>query len=142
MTHWFRVSIEAMSFCDLTRTDLGNKGQAVLKVIEIPALWEGTDKSLCLVRALSVYLKQKADGTFARGYREAVHLHEEGSYMGDVKKSTISFWVRNTILSAYQFALKVIRTPHRVRANNVQSMATSWAFMHNVALEDVMDVRT
>ena len=33
----------------VSKPDLGNKGQAVLKVIEIPALWEGSDKLLCSV---------------------------------------------------------------------------------------------
>ena len=123
----------------ISKTELGNKGLAVLRPIVIPALKQSVDKrmkedlTLCPVRALKFYIRKTED---LRANRDKLFISMKKGHIGDIKKNTVSFWIRKMITKAYE--LQELELLGRVRAHDVRGMASSWAFLRNISLEEIL----
>ena len=124
----------------VSKTELRSKGGTALKEIVIPAL-RGVgndlplDKKLCPVRALKYYLSR------TKGMRQDKKLFfipiKKGK-QGDIKKNTISSWVKRLLQIIYQnpdahAARLTGRTTHRIR-----ELASSYALRGQCDLERIM----
>jgi integrase len=127
----------------VSKTQLANKGSAVLNVVTIKALTKDLgsdmveDRSLCAVRALRHYLK--ATETLRQG-RTALFLpFKKGCTEKLLHVNTLSGWIKKTILYAYDSSSKDDLQVTGVKAHSVRALAASWAFHTNVSMEDIMN---
>ena len=127
----------------VAKTELGNKGAAVIKPITVPKkkkiLQEDMqeDRSLCPVRAIKYYLKMTKEN---RGTRRKLFLAYKAGWNTDkeIHPNTISSWIKKVILMAYEATSEEDRKLMKVTAHQVRGMAASWALQRNVAVEDIM----
>ena len=125
----------------VSKTELANKGAAVLKPIVLHSLGEtlgpemDEDLSLCPVRALRMYLDRTAE---FRGQQKKLFISFKKGYQKEICKNTISFWIKKTILLAYNQASGDTLRLFGVKAHDVRAMAASWAFTRNIALENIL----
>ena len=93
------------------------------------------DRSLCPVRALRAYRKRTES---FRSKRRRLLLSWNENYKDDIRRSTISRWLRQVISAAYARPRSEIAVfsprPHEIRA-----WASSLAFANNVSLSSLMD---
>jgi integrase len=126
----------------ISKTELAGKQQHVLKPITIHALKfasghvKDRDRTLCPVRALKLYLRKSAE---FRDGKQKLFVSFKPWHKEDICKNTISFWIRKAIYSAYDCASDTTKKIHGVKAHDVRSLASSWAFLQNISLEEVMD---
>ena len=126
----------------VSKTDLAGQQQRVLKPIVISAIRfaEGhvkdRDRTLCPVRALKIYLRKTCD---LREGKEKLFIAFKKGHKTDIVKNTISFWIRKTIAAAYNESPEELKKRFRIRAHDVRALASSWAFLRNISLDDVMD---
>ena len=113
----------------------------ILQPIVIPALGPTLsgdlkeDKLLCPVRALRYYL----DRTKAiRGDRELLFISHWPGHKSDIKRTTISSWLVQTIRICLQSCSDETAKHCNVRAHDIRALAASWAFKSGVALEDIV----
>lgn len=106
--------------------------------VVIPALPLGDDSSimtLCPVRVLKVYLRRVA--LFRRG-RRRLFISFRPSFKGEVRASTISRWLVQTIRVAYTLSRVREPFPDNVTAHEVRALSTSWAWLNHVPLDRVL----
>ena len=125
----------------VAKTELNNKGSAMLKLVQIKALTkelpeeEIGDRALCPVRALRYYIKQTED---IRGDRKKLFIAYKKGYKEEIHMNTISSWIKKTILLAYENAGTEDHQITGVKAHQVRSLAASWALHTNGSLADIM----
>ena len=126
----------------VAKTELGNKGPKVLNSLTINALSTivgrdmPEDLTLCPVRALKIYL-QKTD-VVRKPEQKKLFISYRKNFKKDVAKNTISGWLRKLILLAYEKASPETKRLFKVKAHDVRSMASSWAFLHNASMDNIM----
>lgn len=126
----------------VSKTELAGRGQFALKPIVIQAikLAEGhdkeTDRKLCPVRALKLYLRATTD---LREGKEKLFVSFKKGHNQDICKNTVSFWLRKAIFCAYEESSVSLKRTFKVKAHDIRGLAASWAFLRNVALDEVMD---
>ena len=101
---------------------------------QILASKEVEDLSLCPVRALKQYIKISAS---RRGNRQRLFLPLSKTIKNDVTRNTVSFWLRSTILRAYDKA----GLPHP-RAHNpheIRALASTMALHSNKSVTAIME---
>ena len=139
--NWSRITLRPDP-AFISKTDLAGQQQRVLKPIIIEAIRfaEGhvkdRDRTLCPVRALKIYLRRTSD---LREGKDKLFIAFKKGHKGDIVKNTVSFWIRKTIYSAYNEAPEVLKKKFRIRAHDVRALASSWAFLQNISLDNVMD---
>ncbi|MES9882153.1 MAG: hypothetical protein ABW185_14870 [Sedimenticola sp.] len=106
--------------------------------IIVPALPRGsrspiTDRYLCPVRAIKIYLKRtkKLRQNRLRFFIPTLSTR-------DVSKATISRWICRAITTAYAGLSSIPRSRFGTRAHEVRAVATSWAFRSGVPLSRIM----
>ena len=89
----------------ITKNQLASEGPLAIQPVVIPALKPTLDpslvqdKSLCPVRALRYYLDKTKD--LGKGKKLLFVAIKEG-YSKDISKATISSWIKQSIILAYQ----------------------------------------
>ncbi len=92
-----------------------------------------TDRYLCPVRAIKIYLKRtkKLRQNRLRFFIPTLSTR-------DVSKATISRWICRAITTAYAGLSSIPRSRFGTRAHEVRAVATSWAFRSGVPLSRIM----
>ena len=93
------------------------------------------DKSLCPVRALRYYLDRTKD--LRRG-KDLVFVSFKKSFQKDILPSTISSWIKQTVLLCYQLSDEDAQNLHQIRANDVRAFVASKAFQGGVSLDQIL----
>ena len=128
--NWSQVSLyPSPSF--LSKNQLARDGPSSVALVVIPALASSLDrslkedKSLCPVRALRYYLDRTKDLVFV-SFRKSFQ---------DIVPSTISSWIKQTVILCYQLSDEEAQNLHQVTAHNVRAFAASKAFQGGVSLD-------
>ena len=125
---WKEVTISP-SPAFLAKNQLASDGPDLLKPVVIPALKPflssdlTEDMTLCPVRALRYYLDRTKD--LRKGKNLLLISFKEG-FDKDIMRSTISSWIKQTVLLAYQSSNSDSQDLH-VKAHDVKSMSASLA---------------
>ena len=115
---------------------------AAIKPVVIPALKPQLDRSLaqdrsfCPVRALKYYLDRTKD---LRKNENLLFVAIKESFTRDISRATISSWLKQTILLAYESSDSEPQLLHQVKAHDVRSMATSLAFRGGICLNEILE---
>ena len=91
------------------------------------------NRMLCPVRAVKIYLNKTKS---LRKHRKRLFISTQGDQ--DLAKSTLSRWVRYAIRHAYS---SISKNPNRLfkpRAHELRALSTSWAYMNNIPLEQIL----
>jgi integrase len=139
--NWTQVSIKAhLDF--VAKTELVAKRVNVMKPVNIKAIstiLDSTlteDLTLCPVRALRIYL-QRTDPF--RTNQVKLFVSFKPGFHRDIAVNTISGWLKQTILQAYETSSGSTRQLFGVKAHQVRSLAASWAFLRNASLDSILE---
>ena len=111
---WSKVSLSP-SPCFLSKNQLAREGPESVAPVVIPALAPTLDsslkedRSLCPVRALRYYLDKTKD---LRDKKELVFVSFKKNFNKDISPSTISSWIKQTVLLCYQLSDQESLTLH------------------------------
>ena len=139
-TGWKEVTVSPSSVF-LAKNQLASDGPSIVQPVVIPALKPSLDQSLtedmtlCPVRSLRYYIDKTKD------LREGKHLlfiSFKSGFSGDIQRSTISSWIKQTVMLAYQGSDLETQSLSRVKAHDVRSMAASLAFKGGVSLDQIL----
>ena len=137
---WSQVSLSP-SPCFLSQNQLAQEGPGSIAPVIIPALAPTLDsslkedRSLCPVRALHYYLDKTKD---LRNQKELLFVSFKKNFNKDISPSTISSWIKQTILLCYQLSDQESLTLYQVKAHNVRAFAAYKAFQGEVSLEKIL----
>ena len=138
--NWSQVSLyPSPSF--LSKNQLARDGPASVAPLVIPALAPSLDKSLtedkslCPVRASRYYLDRTKD---LRKGKDLVFVSFRKTFQKDIVPSTISFWIKQTVLLCYQLSDEETQNLHQVRAHDVRAFVASKAFQGGISLDKIL----
>ena len=120
---------------------MASEGPLAIQPVVIPALKPTLDpslvqdRSLCPVRSFRYYLDKTKD--LRKGKKLLFVAIKEG-YSKDISKATISSWIKQSIILAYQKSDQEVQTVSQVKAHEVRALAASLAFKGGVALDGIM----
>ena len=138
--NWSQVTL-APSTAFLAKNQLASDGPAAIKPVVIPALKPQLDKSstqdrsLCPVRALKFYLDRTKD---LRKNKNLLFVAIKEGFARDISRATISSWLKQTILLAYENSNPESQQLYQVKAHDVRSMAASLAFKGGISLNEIL----
>ena len=98
-----------------------------------PDLQNTKDGTLCPVRAIKHYRKRTKP---FRGSKRLLFLSMQRNREPDIAPATISSYIKQTIQFAYS---DKVNRPKGVKAHQVRSAASSWAFTGGASLKQLMD---
>ena len=103
----------------------------------IPSLKEHSpdDSRHCPIRALGWYLERTKD---VRGNEQFLFITSREPHTR-ARKSTVSSWIKQVITSAHSNFSASDTDITRVRAHDTRAVATSWARLAGISMEDIMD---
>ena len=137
---WSQVSLyPSPSF--MSKNQLARDGPATVTPVVIPALAPSLDrslrddKSLCPVRALHYYLDRTKD---LRKGKDLACVSFRKSFQKDIVPSTISSWIKQTILLCYQLSDEEAQNLHQVKAHDIRAFAASRAFQGGVSFDQIL----
>ena len=139
--NWSQVTI-APSTAFLAKNQLASDGPTVIKPVFIPALKPHLDssltqdRSLCPVRALKYYLDRTKE---LRKNKNLLFVAIKEGFTRDISRATISSWLKQTILLAYEESDSETQQLCQVKAHDVRSMAASLAFKGGVSLSEIVE---
>ena len=124
----------------IAKTQLVNQGGDICQPIVVKALTrfvgpQDEERVLCPVRAVKSYLRRTKD---IRGDRKRLFIAYKKGHRHDIVKSTVSGWVKKTVVCCYQLSSSQVRDFHGVKAHQVRSLAASWALHKNCPLEKIL----
>ena len=137
---WSQVTFSP-STAFIAKNQLASEGPLAIQPVVIPALKPTLDpsliqdKSLCPVRALRYYLDKTKD--LRKGKKLLFVAIKEG-YSKDISKATISSWIKQSIILAYQKSDQEVQNVSQVKAHEVRALAASLAFKGGVAVDEIM----
>ena len=138
--NWSQVTL-APSPVFLAKNQLASEGPDCIKPVVIPALKPTLDKSLvedrslCPVRSLRFYLDRTKD---LRKGKNLLFVSIKEGHTKDISRVTISSWIKQTIILAYQNSTETDQKVSQVKAHDVRSMASSLAFKGGVSLDQIL----
>ena len=91
---------------------------------------------LCPVRALKHYLKKTKS---IRGGRTQLFLSLKENSKKDIHPSTISSWIKQTIILTHQSSSEKDFQLVGVKAHKTRGVAASMALLHNAVLDDIQN---
>ena len=94
------------------------------------------DRSLCPVRALKYYLDRTKD---LRKNKNLLFVAIKEGFTRDISRATISSWLKQTILLAYEKSDSECQQLCQVKAHDVHSMAASLVFKGEVSLSEILE---
>ena len=139
--NWLEVTVSP-SPAFLAKNQLASDGPEILKPVVIPALKPflgedlQDDMTLCPVRALRYYLDRTKD---LRKEKHLLFISFKPGFKNDIKKATISSWLKHTILTAYESVKPDLSEQVKPKAHDVRAMSASLAFKGGVSLEEVLN---
>ena len=77
-----------------------------------------SDRSLCPVRALRYYVDRTSD---LRQNKEVVFVSFTKGFDKDISPSTISSWIKQTVILCYELSDQEAHTLHQVKAHDVRA---------------------
>ena len=131
---WSKVSLYPSPIF-LSKNQLARDGPAAVAPVVIPALAPtleksmSEDRSLCPVRALRYYLDRTTD---LRQGKELVFVSFKKGFQNDIVSSTISSWIKQTVLLCYRLSDQKAQDLHQVRAHDIRAFAASQAFQGGI----------
>ena len=137
---WKEVTV-APSSVFLSKNQLASDGPNVVQPVVIPALKPILDSSLsqdmtlCPVRSLRYYVDKTKD---IRDGKHLLFVSFKNGFSGDIQRATISSWIKQTVILAYQESDLETQKLSRVKAHDVRSMAASLAFKGGVSLDQIL----
>ena len=93
------------------------------------------DWTLCPVRALRYYLDRTKD---LRGSRSLLFISFKKGHTSDIRPSTLSSWLKQTILLCYKQADQQALDFVQVKAHDIRAFAASKAFYGGVSVDQIM----
>ena len=127
---WSKVSLyPSPSF--LAKNNLAKESPECVAPVVIPALAPTLDKSLkedrslCPVRALRYYLDKTHD---LRQGKELVFVSFNKGFTKDISPTTISSWIKQTVILCYELSDQEALTLHQVKARDVRAFTASKVF--------------
>ena len=91
------------------------------------------NRKLCPIRAIKAYIDRTKS---IRNGRTRLFIPTKGDH--DLKKSTISSWIKYTISHAYKSLSKHQIQLLKVKAHELRALSTSWAYTSSIPLEEVI----
>ena len=137
---WKEVTV-APSSVFLSKNQLASDGPNVVQPVVIPALKPildsclSQDMTLCPVRSLRYYVDKTKD---IRDGKHLLFVSFKNGFSGDIQRATISSWIKQTVILAYQESDLETQKLSRVKAHDVRSMAASLAFKGGVSLDQIL----
>ena len=139
-TGWKEVTV-APSSVFLAKNQLASDGPEIVQPVVFPALKPSLDHSksedmtLCPVRALRYYLDKTKE---LRENKHLLFISFKDGFSKDIQRSTISSWLKQTVILAYESSDVETQTLTNVKAHDVRSMAASLAFKGGVSLDQIL----
>jgi len=95
------------------------------------------DRALCPLRALRYYLHRTAH---LRAGRRPLFLPLSHTASGRLCPNTISSWLKQTIILAYEIAAtdEDFQRLHSVSAHECRALSASWSALRNVSTDDII----
>ena len=137
---WSEVTFSP-STAFIAKNQLASEGPLAIQPVVIPALKPTLDpslvqdRSLCPVRSLRYYLDKTKD--LRKGKKLLFVAIKEG-YSKYISRATISSWIKQSIILAYQKSDQEVQNVSQVKAHEVRALAASLAFKGGVALDEIM----
>lgn len=88
---------------------------------------------LCPIRAVKIYLNKTRS---IRKGRNRLFIPIKGDH--DLKKSSISTWVKYTIRHAYNSISKTQSKLLKIKAHELRALSTSWAYFNFIPIEEII----
>ena len=137
---WSKVSLfPSPSF--LSKNQLAKEGPDSVAPVVIPALAPTldralkSDRSLCPIRALRYCLDRTSD---LRQNKDLVFVSFKKGFNKDISPSTISSWIKQTVILCYELSDQEAHKLHQVKAHDVRAFAASRAFQGGCSLEQIL----
>ena len=127
----------------IAKNQLAREGSETVSLVTIPALTTivdrqfKEDRNLCPVRALRYYLDRTKD---LRWSRFLLFISFKKGHTSDIRPTTLSSWLKQTILLCYKQADQQALDLVQVKAHNIQAFAASEAFCGGVTVDQIMKV--
>ena len=127
----------------IAKNQLAREGSQSVSPVTIPALTTivdrqfKKDRTLCPVRALRYYLDRTKD---LIGSRSLLFISFKKGHNSDIRPSTLSSWLKQTILLCYKQADEQALDLVQVKAHDIRAFAASKAFYGGVSVDQIMRV--
>ena len=125
----------------LSKNQLAKEGPDSVAPMVIPAMTPTldrslkSDRSLCLVRALHLYLDRTSD---LRQNKELVFVSFKKGFDKDISFATICSWIKQIVVLCYELSDQEAHFLHQVNTHDVSSFAASKAFQSGISLEQIL----
>ena len=125
----------------IAKNQLAREGSQSVSPVTIPALTTivdrqfKEDRTLCPVRALRFYLDRTKD---LRGSRSLLFISFKKGHTSDIRPTTLSSWLKQTILLCYKQADQQALDLVQVKAHDIRAFAASKAFYGGVSVDQIM----
>ena len=125
----------------IAKNQLAREGSQSVSLVTIPALTIivdrqlKEDRTLCPVRALRYYLDRTKD---LRGSRSLLFISFKKGHTSDIRPTTLSPWLKQTILFCYNQADQQALDLVQVKAHSIRAFAASGAFYGGVSVYQIM----
>ena len=137
---WSKVSLyPSPSF--LSKNQQAKECPGSVAPVVIPALAPTLDRSLrydsslCPVRALRYYVDRTSH---LRQNKELVFVSLKKGFDRDISPTTISSWIKQTVILCYELSDQEAHTLHQVKAHDVRAFTASKPFQSGVSLEQIL----
>ena len=126
----------------IAKNQLAREGPLAIAPVVIPALKSSpatpdSEKLLCPVRALSIYLARTAE---VRADQQLLFVSFKKGFSKDIQASTISSWIKQLIQFCYSKVEEVDVDSLGIKAHDVRAFAASTAFYGGVSMDQIMRV--
>ena len=125
----------------IAKNQLAREGSQSVSPVTIPALTTIVDRQfkedriLCPVWALRYYLDRTQD---LRGSRSLLFISFKKGRTSDMRPTTLSSWLKQTILLCYKQADQQALDLVQVKAHDIRAFAASKAFYGGVSVDQIM----
>ena len=140
LDQWEKVALLPSSDF-IAKNQLAREGSQSMSLVTIPALTTivdrqfKEDRTLCPVRALRYCLDRTKD---LRGSRSLLFISFEKGHISDIRRATLSSWLKQTILLCYKQADQQALDLVQVKAHDIRAFAASKAFYGGVSVDQIM----
>ena len=119
----------------LAKNQLPSKAPDSIRIPKLSNHYRSSDfnHKLCPIRAIKAYIDRTKS---IRNGRTRLFIPTKGDH--DLKKSTISSWIKYTISHAYKSLSKHQIKLLKVKAHELRALSTSWAYTSSIPLEEVI----
>ena len=125
----------------IAKNQLAREGSQSVSPVTIPAFTTivdrqfKEDRTLCPVQALRFYLDRTKD---LRGSRSLLFISFKKRHTSDIRPTTLSSWLKQTILLCYKQADQQALDLVQVKAHDIRAIAASKAFYGGVLVDQIM----